>query len=66
MTKLSRKTLKELEQIAMRASYTLQQRGGIDGRMNDEEDFPEISVISIATMLEEAYNLGRKDAAAEA
>ena len=61
MTKLNKKTMKELERIAMKASLSLQQRGGIDGRMNDEEDFPEISIYSIQAMLEEAYNLGRKD-----
>ena len=61
MAKLNKKTLKELERIAMRASYTLQQRGGIDGRSNDDEDFPEISVLAIQAMLEEAYNLGRRD-----
>lgn len=61
MTKLNKKTLKELERIAMNASWPLQQRGGIDGRMNDAEDFPEISVLAIQAMLEEAYRLGRKD-----
>ena len=57
-TPLNKATLKELERIAMRASYNLEKRGGIDGRMNDAEDFPEISIYSIATMLANAYRFG--------
>ena len=41
-TNLTAKKLKELEQIAMTASYSLNERGGIDMRHNDREDFPEI------------------------
>ena len=54
---LSTKTLKELEQIAMRASYTLEARGGIEERENDAEDFLEVGIASIQQMLEEAYRL---------
>ena len=45
----------------MTASYTLQQRGGIDMRHNDREDFPEIEIASIQAMLEDAYRLGLED-----
>ena len=41
MKKISRKTAKALEKIAMSASYSLEYRGGIDERNNDSEDFPE-------------------------
>ena len=58
---LGRQTLRELEQIAMRASYSLEERGGIEGRDSDWEDFPDISVNAIQTMLEEAYRLGLRD-----
>ena len=58
---LGRETLKELERIAMKASYTLEERGGIEGRDNDWEDFPEVSIAAIQRMLEEAYRLGLKD-----
>ena len=58
---ISRKTLKALEQIAMKASISLQERGGIEARNNDTEDFPEVGIMSIQRMLEEAYRLGRTD-----
>ena len=58
---ISKKTLKRLEQIAMEADYSLEMRGGIDGRNNDSEDFPEVSILAIQTMLEKAYLLGKMD-----
>ena len=60
---ISKAALRALEQIAMKADYALEIRGGIDGRNNDEEDFPEISIIAIQTMLEQAYLLGKAEAA---
>ena len=60
---ISKATLRALEQIAMNADYALEIRGGIDGRNNDEEDFPEISINAIQTMLEQAYLLGKAEAA---
>ena len=62
MKKISRKTAKALEKIAMSASYSLEYRGGIDERNNDSEDFPEISIRALQEMLEQAYLLGRTDA----
>ena len=62
---ISKKALRALEQIAMNASYPLEKRGGIEGRNNDEEDFPEISVNAIQEMLEKAYLLGKADAGKE-
>ena len=59
---ISKGTLRKLEKIAMDASVALQYRGGIEGRGNDCEDFPEISVNSIQRMLEEAYRQGQADA----
>ena len=56
---LSKDIEKALEQIAMKASSTLEERGGIDRRYNDTEDFPEIYILSIQEMLKEAYILGR-------
>ena len=60
-TNLTAKKLKELEQIAMTASYSLNERGGIDMRHNDREDFQEIEISSIQVMLENAYRLGLED-----
>lgn len=56
---ISKKELEALEKIAMAASYTLKIRGGIETRNNDEEDFPEIGINSLQTMLEEAFRLGK-------
>ena len=62
MKKISKKTEKALEKIAMTASYSLECRGGIDERNNDSEDFSEISIRALQEMLEQAYLLGRADA----
>lgn len=58
---ISKKTLRVLEQIAMEADYGLELRGGIEGRNNDSEDFPEVSINAIQAMLEKAYLLGKAD-----
>ena len=58
---ISKKTLRALERIALEADYGLELRGGIEGRNNDSEDFPEVSIYAIQTMLEKAYLLGKMD-----
>lgn len=58
---ISKKTLRALEQIAMEADYGLEQRGGIEGRDNDSEDFTEVSINAIQAMIEKAYLLGKAD-----
>ena len=58
---ITKRTLRALEQIAMEADYYLQERGGIESRSNDSEDFPEVSIFGIQTMLEKAYLLGKAD-----
>lgn len=52
---------KALEQIAMEESYTLEERGGLDTRNTDSEDFVEIAVWTIRDMLKRAYELGKAD-----
>ena len=59
---LDRKTLRKLEAIAMACCYSLEDRGGIDGRGGDSVDFVDVSVLSIQAMLERAYLLGKEDA----
>ena len=59
---ISKKELEALEKIAMNASYSLEMRGGIEGRDNDAEDFPEVSVNAILAMLEKAFLLGKEKA----
>ena len=51
-------TLRDLEKMAKDSSYTIQQRGGLDARMNDSEDYIEIGITEITRMLERAYKLG--------
>ena len=58
---VGRERRRALEQIAMEAGVTLQERGGIEERGNDSEDFLEVSILGIQRMLEEAYRLGRED-----
>ena len=53
----------KLEQIAMTYSIEIMERGGLDTRDNDREDFPEISIWGIREMLEKAYQLGLEDGA---
>ncbi len=64
MKKISKKTEKALEKIAMKASFILERRGGIDVRYYDSDDFPEISIRDLQVMLKQAYLLGRADAEA--
>lgn len=59
--KISQKTLKALEQIAMKKSAVIEDRGGLERKWNDEMDFPEIAVWSIEEMLIAAYELGRQE-----
>lgn len=51
---------KQLVEIAKKNSYSIETRGDLESRHNDDEDFIEMSVWSIKAMLEEAYELGRK------
>ena len=55
---------KQLIEIAKRNSYSIEERGDLETRNSDSEDFIEMSVWSIKAMLEEAYELGKKAAKA--
>ena len=55
---------KQLIEIAKRNSYSIEERGDIETRNRESEDIIEMSVWSIKTMLEEAYELGKKAAKA--
>lgn len=52
---------KMLLDIAMRCSYAIEKRGDLKPRMNDYDDFLELSVGSIEAMLEEAYRAGKEE-----
>lgn len=56
---MNKKIKKALEKIAMEESYSIEVRGGLDARDNDEDDFKEISVTALQRMLERAYELGK-------
>lgn len=61
MKTVNHDTAEKLERIAMDAVYSLEKRGGIEGRGGDSVDFLEVSVYSIQRILEQAYLLGLKD-----
>lgn len=59
---ISKKTMNALEKIAMEKSSVIENRGGLERKWNDEEDFPEVAVWSIEAMLVAAYKLGKQAA----
>lgn len=51
---------KALLEIAKKNSYLIRERGDLEKRNNDSEDFLDISVWSLKQMLKEAYELGKQ------
>lgn len=58
---LGREQLQRLEDMAKDTSYEIRERGGLEVKNWDREDFPEISICSIARMIERAYKMGLED-----
>ena len=58
---MNKKLQKQLEKIAKENSYVIEQRGDLETRNSDSEDFLEISVWSLKEMLKQAYELGKQD-----
>lgn len=56
---ISKATLKALEKIAMQENAAIEERGGLERKWNDTEDFPEVAVWSIEAMLVAAYKTGQ-------
>lgn len=52
---------KELLKIAMENSAAVKMRGDLEERNSDDQDFLDISVWSLKAMLQEAYELGKKN-----
>jgi len=48
-----------LLEIAKKHSCAIEERGDLEKRNNDSEDFLELSVWSLKEMLKEAYELGK-------
>lgn len=59
---MNKKLKKQLYQIAAQCMVTIEGRGDLECRGNDEEDFVDVSVGSIEAALQMAYELGLKDA----
>lgn len=53
----------KLLEIAKKHFYPVEERGTLETRDNDHEDFFEVSVWSLKAALEEAYKLGKKEGA---
>lgn len=58
--KISKAIEKKLLEIAKRNSAGVEERGDLERRWSDSEDFIEVAVWGIKAMLEEAYKLGAK------
>ncbi len=54
-------TEKTICKIAKEYIYSVKERGGLDTRNNDSEDFIETSIWSLKAALIAAYNAGRSD-----
>lgn len=59
---MNKTTANQLLQIAKNHSFEIANRGDLDQRMNDSEDFIEVSVWGLKAMLDEAYKLGQQQA----
>lgn len=51
---------KQLLEIAKKHSFEVEDRGDLEVRHNDSEDFLEVSVWGLKAMLEDAYKLGKQ------
>lgn len=51
----------QLLEIAKKNSYAVENRGDLEKRNSDSEDFLDISVWSLKEMLREAYELGKQN-----
>ena len=54
------KTDKQITEIAAKHLIAVQERGDLETRRSDSEDFIEVSVWSLKAALEEAYEAGRR------
>lgn len=59
--KLNKKQQDELLKIAMQTMLSVAERGDLETRNSDSEDFLDIPVWSLKRALEEAYLLGKSE-----
>lgn len=61
MVKLTKKEQRKVLEIAKRVVYGVKERGDLEQRFNDSEDFLDIAVWTLREAMEEAYALGKED-----
>ena len=61
MVQLTKKEQRKVLAIAKRIVYGVKERGDLEQRFNDSEDFLDIAVWTLREAMEEAYALGKED-----
>lgn len=58
---ISKKAQRKVLEVAKKHVYSVKERGDLETRYHDAEDFIDISVWCLKAALEEAYELGLKE-----
>ena len=61
MVKLTKKEQQKVLEIAKRVVYGVKDRGDLEQRYRDSDDFLDIAVWTLREAMEEAYALGKED-----
>ena len=61
MVKLTKKEQRKVLEIAKRVVYGVKERGDLEQRYRDSDDFLDIAVWTLREAMEEAYALGKED-----
>ena len=61
MVKLTKKEQRKVLEIAKRVVYGVKERGDLEQRFRDSDDFLDIAVWTLREAMEEAYALGKED-----
>ena len=61
MVKLTKKEQRKVLEIAKRVVYGVKERGDLEMRYRDSDDFLDIAVWTLREAMEEAYALGKED-----
>ena len=56
---MTKKEAKQIEEIAKKYIYAIEERGGLKEKGNDEDDFFETSVWSLEAALKAAFEAGK-------
>lgn len=57
---MTEKEKKQLLDLAKKYIYGVQERGDLETRNNDSEDFMDVAVWNIKALIEAAYQLGKE------